>query len=65
VGVGNCVGPAEAAAPTPDWLDIDRSVEAHCRALGIARPSEPAELMELHVRALSAWSSQLNEETAS
>jgi Fe-S-cluster containining protein len=61
---GNFVGPAEEAAPTTDWLDIDRTVEAHCRALGIAKPTQAAELMELHLQALSAWSSQLNEETS-
>jgi uncharacterized protein len=61
---GKFVDPADDSAPTTDWLDIDRTVEAYCRALRIAMPTEPAELMQLHLEALSQWSSQLTAEEA-
>lgn len=61
----NFVGPADEAEPASDWLDVDPTVDAYCRRLGITKPTEASELMELHLKALSAWSSRLSEETSS
>ncbi|MGA8007284.1 MAG: YkgJ family cysteine cluster protein [Burkholderiales bacterium] len=57
--------PTDDAPPGLDWLDIDRVVDEYCRARGLAKPQEASRLMELHVQALSAWSSHLTEENAS
>ena len=56
-----CVRPEGSAALNPAWLDIDGAVDRHCRERGRAKPAEPWRLMELHLEALSTWSSNLKE----
>lgn len=52
----------EDAAPSSlDWLDIDSAVDRYCRARKLPKPVEPWRLMALHLDALSAWSSALDE----
>lgn len=55
----HCVRPEEATALSPAWLDVDRAVDQYCRERGLAKPAEPWRLMELHLEALSTWSSNL------
>ncbi len=56
-----CMRPEGTAALNPAWLDVDRAVDQHCRERGLAKPAEPWRLMELHLEALSTWSSNLKE----
>ena len=53
--------PKEGAAPSSAWLDVDRAVDDYCRERGLAKPEEPAQLMELHLEALKRWSNNLTE----
>lgn len=57
--------PAADAGPADAWLDIDATLDAFCRERGLAKPDDARELMELHLRALRAWSETLNEESQS
>jgi len=59
-----CVRPQQNSA-SPTALDVDRTVDEFCRARGVSKPADAQRLIELHLEAVSAWSSQFNEENAS
>ena len=54
--------PRDDAVAENAWLDIDRTVDDYCHAQGLAKPAEPERLLALHIEALSAWPSHLNQE---
>ena len=54
--------PRDDAVAQNAWLDIDRVLDEYCRARGLTKPADAAQLMELHVEALVAWSSHFIEE---
>lgn len=57
----HCARPDGTISPYPEWLDVDRAVDQYCRERGLAKPAEPWHIMELHLKALSTWSSNLKE----
>ncbi len=57
--------PEEFTAPKSDWLDIDRATDRYCSEHGLPKPGDPERLMELHLEALTTWSSNLTEKEKS
>ena len=55
------VPPEEATTFDAEWLDVDRAVDDYCRERGLDKPEDPGQLMELHLEALTMWSSNLTE----
>lgn len=50
------VQPEQDTAFVAAWLDIDSAVEKYCRESGIVKPSQIEQLMELHLKVLTEWS---------
>lgn len=54
--------PEDDAVAAGARLDLDRALDRHCRERGLVKPADALRLMEMHVEALAAWSSRLNQE---
>ena len=52
----------DAGVLATTWFDVDATVGAYCREQGLAVPTEIDELVALHLRAVGAWLSTLEEQ---
>jgi hypothetical protein len=43
------------------WFDVDATVDDYCRTRGLAVPTGINDLIDLHLRAVSAWLDELEQ----
>jgi len=56
--------PEDDAVAGDTLLDIDRMLDEYCRERGLAKPADAMRLAEMHMEAMSAWSSHFTKEEA-